>query len=225
MLKKSLFEPNALVQCFFAWRVHVISGRWFISILAWSGSLARVGVTLTICILTTQEGTISRFEKKYPSIIIISLSVAMVIDLLNTCSICYYLHTMRTGFKATDALVDQIMAWAIETGLLTSVCAVLMLILDLSAPQWNIWTGMLMFYAKLYSYREDLCPYITLPTYHLESLNGRSLLRDKNSVFQTSFSQNYHSRPEVHINVAQHSATDALEMTNVKSEIRRSDEY
>ncbi|KAJ7591785.1 hypothetical protein C8J56DRAFT_857364, partial [Mycena floridula] len=142
---------SLIVQSFFAWRVHVISGRWLVSMIVWIGSFIKIVVALINSILTHKEGTIGRFEAKYPFLILFLLSLSMSIDMVNTCSICYYLHRSRTGFRATNALIDQIMIWTIETGLIISVCAVLMLILEVLRPDWNIWIGLYMFYAKLYS--------------------------------------------------------------------------
>jgi len=156
---------SAFVQSFFAYRVHVISGRWAVSILAWVLSITRAAVTLLICVLTIEEGHITNYEARYPWTITLSLVVAMSIDVLNTCALCYYLRQLRTQFKGTNSLIDKIMTYSIETGLITSVCAVAMLILELSRPDWNIWLGILMFYVKLYS--NSL----------LLSLNGRSSLR------------------------------------------------
>ncbi|KAF9468249.1 hypothetical protein BDZ94DRAFT_1154223 [Collybia nuda] len=104
---------SATVQSFFAYRVHVISGRWAVSVVAWGGSLVRVGVTLLIFILTFKSGTLGLYEDKYPWSIILSLGVAMFIDVLNTCSLCYYLHRMRTIFKGTNTLIDRVMTWSI----------------------------------------------------------------------------------------------------------------
>ncbi|KAJ7591793.1 hypothetical protein C8J56DRAFT_1046125 [Mycena floridula] len=139
---------TSAIQAFFAWRVRVISGRWLVSVIAWIGALIRAAAAVAISVLLAEEGTLYQFEAKYHYFLVLLLSLSGAIDMLITCSIWYYLHTMRTGFTGTDAIVDRIMICAIETGLLTSICAVLILILEVSRPDWNIWIGLLMFYPK-----------------------------------------------------------------------------
>ncbi|KAJ7578232.1 hypothetical protein C8J56DRAFT_969458 [Mycena floridula] len=178
-----------IVQSFYAWRVRVISGRWLVSVIAWIGSFCRTVLSLTIAVLMHKEGIITQFKAKYPYCIPFSFSLSLTIDMLNTCSICYYLHRSRTEFKATNALIDHVMIWAIETGLIISICAVLMLILEVSRPDWNIWIGFLMFYTKLYS------------NAFFVSLNGRSMLREYSSVVQSTitFAQGQSIQPAVHV--------------------------
>ncbi|KAJ7191881.1 hypothetical protein GGX14DRAFT_380653 [Mycena pura] len=89
---------SAIVQSFFAWRVHVLSGRWFVSVVSWTGSVARIGITLAICIITIQQPDLKIFEIQFPYMIILSLTVSMSIDILNTVSLCYCLHHLRTGW-------------------------------------------------------------------------------------------------------------------------------
>ncbi|KAJ7591779.1 hypothetical protein C8J56DRAFT_823846 [Mycena floridula] len=207
---------STVVQSFFAWRVHVISGHWFITVIAWIGGIVRVAIAFTISNLLAKETTLERFEEKYHYLFVLLLSLSVAIDMMITVSICYYLHTLRTGFTGTDAMVDQIMIWAIETGLITSICGVVMLIMEVSKPDWNIWVGILMFFPKLYSNAFFL------------SLNGRSLLRDcSNSVIQSSFNfkQGQSMQPAVHVTVENHSHTDTLEMGNLKVDVKRGGGY
>ncbi|KAJ7591792.1 hypothetical protein C8J56DRAFT_781279 [Mycena floridula] len=102
-----------IVQSFYAWRVRVISGRWLVSVISWIGISAKAILTLIIVILLHKEGPFSPVKAKYPYFIPLLFSLSMAIDILNTCSICFYLHRSRTGFKVTNTLVDQLMIWAI----------------------------------------------------------------------------------------------------------------
>jgi hypothetical protein len=92
--------PSSLAtQSFFAWRIHIISGRWIVSLVSWTGCIGRVAITLAICILSAQEAQLPSYQAKYPWTIVTSLGLAMVIDILNTSSLCYYLHKLRSGVK------------------------------------------------------------------------------------------------------------------------------
>ncbi|KAJ7579516.1 hypothetical protein C8J56DRAFT_867918 [Mycena floridula] len=195
-----------IFESFYAWRVHVISGRWLVSVIAWISSFVKIVLNLTIGILTHKEGTLAQFKAKYPYLIPFLFSLSMAIGILNTCSICYYLHRCRTGIKVTNTLVDQVMVWTIETGLIISVCAVLILILELSKPDSNLWIGIYAFYTRLYSNTLFL------------SFNGRSLLREcSTSVIQSTinFVQGESIQPVVHVTVDNHSHIDTLERGNL----------
>ncbi|EED85479.1 predicted protein [Postia placenta Mad-698-R] len=105
---------SALVQSFFAWRVYIISGRLETSVISWTGSLVRVGITMTICMLLLKtNSTVATFERDYPWSITFSLALAMFIDVLNTCSLCFWLWRKRDGHHRSVAIVDKILIWTI----------------------------------------------------------------------------------------------------------------
>ncbi|KAH9943618.1 hypothetical protein B0H21DRAFT_488966 [Amylocystis lapponica] len=82
---------SAIIQAFFSWRIHVISGHYPVSIISWAGSTFRVAITLTICILDFKAKTISDYETRWGWTIPLSFSVAMAVDLLNASALCYFL--------------------------------------------------------------------------------------------------------------------------------------
>jgi len=166
------------VQAFFAWRIHIISQRWYVTGVSWTGSTARVAITLAICILDFRAETISDFEARWGWTIPLSFSVAMSIDLLNSAALCYYLWKSPKMAPGMHHMIDKIMAWAIETGLATSFCVTLMLIFNLVKPNWGVWECIYVVYAKLYS------------NMFLLSLNSRSSWRQaaSNNALSSGFS-------------------------------------
>ena len=46
----------------------------------------------------------------------------------------YYLHKNKTGFKRTDSTVDVLMVYGVNTGLSTSIVAIIALICVRTAP-------------------------------------------------------------------------------------------
>ncbi|KAH9918664.1 uncharacterized protein B0H18DRAFT_882644 [Fomitopsis serialis] len=104
---------SGLVQSFFAWRVYVISRRLETSIVSWVGCVCRVAITLTICILDIKSKTVGRYESRYGWTITFSLSLAMFIDVLNTCSLCFWLWRKKDKEHSTSALIDKVMTWTI----------------------------------------------------------------------------------------------------------------
>jgi len=107
------------------------------------------------------------------SVLVTQLSV----DLINTTSLCILLRSEKTGTERTDTVLNKLVVWTIETGVITSLAAVLMLIFCLVLPNTTIWVAISIFYSKLYS--NSL----------MASLNARNSLRtvmDESDVIELS---------------------------------------
>ena len=52
----------------------------------------------------------------------------MLVDVLSTAILMYYLSKNKTGFKRTDSTVDILMVYGVNTGLSTSIVAIIALI-------------------------------------------------------------------------------------------------
>ncbi|KAM5541170.1 hypothetical protein V8D89_005099 [Ganoderma adspersum] len=48
--------------------------------------------------------------------------LSVVCDILIVAGLCYYLNSKRTGFKRTDSIIDRLIIYAINRGVLTAVC-------------------------------------------------------------------------------------------------------
>ena len=67
------------------------------------------------------------------------LSIAVLVDVLSTAILMYYLSKNKTGFKRTDSTVDILMVYGVNTGLSTSIVAIIALICVRAPPPllWN----------------------------------------------------------------------------------------
>lgn len=79
-----------------------------------------------------------------------SLGGAVAADLMIALSLCYLLMRNRTGFKRTDSLVTTLLVYAVNTGLLTSVCATACFITYTVWPQDFIFMGIYFSLGKMY---------------------------------------------------------------------------
>jgi hypothetical protein len=163
------------VQAYFAHRIYILSGHLLLPIISWLGSALQVALTLSIAIIGSRM-TLREFASRFEWIVTTSLVAIMVVDILNTGGLCYFLFVERSKnrVKRTRLAVDKLILWTIETGLVTSVAAVVMLILFLGKPGTALWISITLFYAKLYS------------NCLLASLNGRISLRANRNVYTTS---------------------------------------
>ncbi|KAF7975853.1 hypothetical protein HWV62_8431 [Athelia sp. TMB] len=135
--------------------------------ISWFGSAVVLSLDIVILYVAQnlQSDTISVFDHKYRPLVITVLVMQLSVDLINTTSLCILLRGERTGRARTDTALNQLVVWTLETGLITSLAAVLMLIFCLVLPNTTLWVAVSIFYSKLYS--NSL----------MASLNARSSLR------------------------------------------------
>ncbi|KAF7977780.1 hypothetical protein HWV62_2671 [Athelia sp. TMB] len=133
----------ACVQFFFAWRILIITRSKLATLVVVIGTLANflAGVGTAIAV-----GMIPEFERfvEFEAIVIIWLVAAAVTDLCITFALCYHLHKHKTGFPATDDLVNRVIRLTMQTGALTATFAIIDLILflvDPTATGWKFGSG------------------------------------------------------------------------------------
>ncbi|KII91098.1 hypothetical protein PLICRDRAFT_39708 [Plicaturopsis crispa FD-325 SS-3] len=169
---------GALVQAYFAKRILMLSGDWVIPIISWTGSLFQLCLSIVTVAFAESDTTILEFHHKHSWIIAATCATNVAVDILNTSAICYILRkehkSLDFSSAQTNEVVDKLILWSIETGMLTAVAATLTLILCLASPETFVWIGISFFYAKLYS--NSL----------LVSLNGRAALRKHTRVAASS---------------------------------------
>ncbi|KAF9033288.1 hypothetical protein BDZ89DRAFT_1063024 [Hymenopellis radicata] len=123
----------AAVQLFFAWRVKVLTSNWslttIVCLLALTGAVG--GIVTAVEIKTTPSFV--DFQK-FQTVVIIWLVASCLGDLAITCILVWYLRKHKTGFQGSDELVDRIIRMTVQTGLITSICAIVDLILFLANP-------------------------------------------------------------------------------------------
>jgi hypothetical protein len=122
---------SASVQYFFAYRVGRLTGkRWLGLIIATTTTVQLLG-GLGTAIGCGIVRVYAEFHK-VKAAVITWLAGAAFTDLLITTSLVWYLRRTRTGITQTDDLISKIIRLTIQTGLATSVCACIDLVLYLS---------------------------------------------------------------------------------------------
>lgn len=156
---------GATVQAWFAYRIYVLSQYLSISIVSWTGSSLQM-----ICLISmyplTQKVTLTEFAARYNWLPMTALGLNVLVDFVNTGSLTYLLWKQKPETMLSSKLVNRLILWTIETGLLTSVSAVVMLVAVTALSHTYLWIGVSFFYAKLYS------------NSFFASLNGRMSLRN-----------------------------------------------
>lgn len=125
------------IQIFIAWRIRVISRTtWsalIICILAMISMGGGIWLTRTII-------NLDRFAKKpmlhWPALT--WLIASAVADITITASLCYYLARQKSGFSATDDTINKIIRLTVQTGLITTLFAILDVVCFLVLPHTTI---------------------------------------------------------------------------------------
>ncbi|KAJ6525737.1 hypothetical protein B0H19DRAFT_589848 [Mycena capillaripes] len=99
----------------------------------WHMSRKNIPLTVTIVILAFAHSgmgvviAVRAFQLQYfaafatiKGIVDSSLALAVVTDALIAASLSYYLHTSRSGLKRTDTLINRLLVYTINNGILTS---------------------------------------------------------------------------------------------------------
>ncbi|KAI0750004.1 hypothetical protein C8Q80DRAFT_663083 [Daedaleopsis nitida] len=142
----------AITHIFFARRIFLIGNR-NIYLLILMGLLL---VTETcFCLAATVETfvavTFERYTEHYKWIIPCSLGTAVIIDAVTTSTLTYYLHKCRTGFKRTDSLIDILIVYTINTGLLTGLLNLAAMLAATFSPKTLIYYGIDIASSKMYA--------------------------------------------------------------------------
>ncbi|KAL0961330.1 hypothetical protein HGRIS_006287 [Hohenbuehelia grisea] len=123
----------SLVQLFFGWRIRTLTGRnWLFSLVIVCAFVGGVGaIVTTIEVLETPNFVDFR---NFKAVVILWLVSECLGDIIITTILVIYLNNHKTGFSASDQLVDRIIRLTVQTGLSTSLCAFFDLLFFLLYP-------------------------------------------------------------------------------------------
>ncbi|KAJ8072613.1 hypothetical protein PM082_016172 [Marasmius tenuissimus] len=191
LLTAALFSALSvpLIQGFFGWRIKGLVGGWTLTLVCWTMSLTRMVMLLIVFVEGIRLISLQQYLEDWEWSILTSLVIGTATDVLITISLIWVLARRRgaTVSKSTVAVIDTLVLWTLETGLLTryvpatvgvaeslkstlyydSMGGLLMMIMFLTMPHNFIWLAVYTFLAKLYS--NSL----------MASLNGRDTLRER----------------------------------------------
>ncbi|KAL0061028.1 hypothetical protein AAF712_012149 [Marasmius tenuissimus] len=161
-----------LIQSFFGWRIKELApsrGGWTITLICWALALTRIIVLLLAFVGGIKMTSLQQYLKDWKWSVQTSLVISAATDVLIALSLIWVLTRRRgdTVSKSTIAMIDTLILWTLETGLLTCMGGLLMLVLFMVMPGNFIWLAVFTFLTKLYS------------NSFMAVLNGRDALREK----------------------------------------------
>ncbi|KAJ7065783.1 hypothetical protein C8F01DRAFT_1228991 [Mycena amicta] len=143
-----------LQQAWYAYRVYKFGKSPYVPCISMSLSVMRLAMSITLgaSVLSASPISVADFSERWGWLVESLLLVGAVNDLLLVWALCFYLSRWRgEGFERMNRLVTRLMHWSIETGLVTSVGALFLLISFLAMQTNFVWIGMSVVLCKLFS--------------------------------------------------------------------------
>ncbi|KAF8144066.1 hypothetical protein K438DRAFT_2029318 [Mycena galopus ATCC 62051] len=144
----------AMAQGFYSWRIWILTNRrLWLPILVGGVILTQVTAALYSGMVITIRGrTVPQLFALWPEITV-WLSGSAACDLLITASLVYILtrHKRISRYQHTTGLINRIIRFNVETGLVTSVAALVEGTLWLTCREWNIHYIFFFILGRLYS--------------------------------------------------------------------------
>ncbi|KAK0460557.1 uncharacterized protein EV420DRAFT_1641103 [Desarmillaria tabescens] len=135
---RSPYHSEAFSRCrFYIRQIWKISYRniWITTPIV-GLALLNIGAGIAQTITTAQRGTVSGIGSEINKIITaVETGAAAACDISITATLCVLLRINRTGIKSTDSALDSLIILAINRGTVTSLSAVVELILYLARPE------------------------------------------------------------------------------------------
>ncbi|KAJ3991803.1 hypothetical protein F5050DRAFT_1812124 [Lentinula boryana] len=104
---------------------------------------------LSAQLITVATKSLKEFMDKWEWLMFTVLILRAIADVLISGSLVYHLVRCRHGtLKSTVAIVDKLILWSIETGIVTSMLGFLSIILYLTLKTTYAWLALLMFIPK-----------------------------------------------------------------------------
>ncbi|KAG1813384.1 hypothetical protein EV424DRAFT_63422 [Suillus variegatus] len=154
-----------LVQSFLTMRVYRLSNKSLVATL--SVMTLVIGEFLLVVIYVAKAINMTTFAE-LTALKPLSMSVnalAAAGDVLIAVLLCTLLQQSRTGFRRSDTMINKLILFSINTGLLTSICAVMSLV------SITVWDGTFIYIAFYFCLGRLYCNSL------LATLNARKSLR------------------------------------------------
>ncbi|KAI0756352.1 hypothetical protein C8Q80DRAFT_24866 [Daedaleopsis nitida] len=139
------------VQSFFAARVWRLSGKkLYLTLPVVSMLIAEFVVAVAYTMIALDLETFADLNKVKALSLMINIFAAAG-DVLIAAILCTILQSSKTGFEHSNLLINKLMVFAVNTGLLTSICACTSLITILALPDTFIYITFFFLIGRLYS--------------------------------------------------------------------------
>ncbi|KAJ3740398.1 hypothetical protein DFH05DRAFT_401971 [Lentinula detonsa] len=175
-----------IVQGYFTYRIWRFTEKLYIPVFSCFLMFCQLLAVMTLAsqLITIATKSLAKFMAKWEWLMFTVLVLRAIADITVSGSLVFHLLNGRRGaLKSTVAVVDKLILWTIETGILTSILGFLSIIFYLALKTTYLWLGLLMLLPKVFS------------NTMLANMNSRATLRNMHSSVEVtgrSTSSNHH---------------------------------
>ncbi|KIK71502.1 hypothetical protein GYMLUDRAFT_338442 [Collybiopsis luxurians FD-317 M1] len=140
------------VNAFYGWRIHKLSKRnWWLTGPIAALSIARVALGLASTIEMIVLKTFPRFAAHFKIVFTSGLVLSALTDVVVSCARYYYLRNLKEGYSATQEVVDAVVVFTINDGILTCAIVIVAVVCWMVMPNNFVYLGFYFCISKLYS--------------------------------------------------------------------------
>lgn len=140
----------AMVQSFYATRVYRLSRSILFSTFIMIGIVVNAGCAIAWTVLSMQMHTFTDLLNITPLTVAIN-STYTALDILIATSLVILLYRSRSGFKHSDTMINRLILFVVNTGVMTSLAASGAFISLLASPHTLLYAPWYLFSGRLYT--------------------------------------------------------------------------
>ncbi|KAF8183575.1 hypothetical protein K438DRAFT_1839055 [Mycena galopus ATCC 62051] len=142
----------AFVPGFFSFRIYRLSKKLAVPVITWIMAFLRLLGGIVLFIATLKMKSVEGYVTQWEWLLTFIWAVGSANDLTITATLVFLLHKQRDkAHKRTAVLVDKLILWTIETGLLTSITGLVELACFVTMKDNFIWIAFFAVVTRLYS--------------------------------------------------------------------------
>ncbi|KAG1739005.1 hypothetical protein EDB19DRAFT_869269 [Suillus lakei] len=144
---------GSIVEAFYAHRMYVLSKSWYLPSIAWALASFRFVGSMVAAAEVFGNISLDVFSTKWRWLITACFATGAGADLIVAGGQCYYIfREKRVAMgQTTMRLLDRLLAYTVETGLVLCMSAVVILIIWGTTPHSFWWFGVFLFYTEIFA--------------------------------------------------------------------------
>ncbi|KIY49129.1 hypothetical protein FISHEDRAFT_72938 [Fistulina hepatica ATCC 64428] len=142
---------SSLVHSFFCWRIYTLSKNLISIAVVMTFSLCQLITAIYFGSRVYHIGEYSLLQASTQVPCSVWLASSAVADILIALAMCYYLWRIPKSFRRTELLISKLIRSTVETGTITAIFAIILVVLYTSLENGSYYACMGAMLAKLYS--------------------------------------------------------------------------
>ncbi|KAG1771465.1 hypothetical protein EDD22DRAFT_947902 [Suillus occidentalis] len=144
---------GSIVEAFFAHRMYVLSKSLFLPSIAWALASFRFVGSMVAAAKVFGDISLDVFSTEWRWLITACFATGAGADIIVAGGQCYYIYREKRVAmgQVTMKLLDRLLAYTVETGMVLSMSAVVILIIWGTTPHSFWWFGIFLFYTEIFA--------------------------------------------------------------------------